>query len=127
MAREVVDSAVAVHRALGPGLLERVYKQALTHELSLRGLTVETEVAIHATYKGQDLGCVYRCDLLVDGCLLVELKAQEAIERVHLRQVITYLRLSGLPLALLLNFGAALMREGIVRLANTPVGPDAPP
>lgn len=115
---QVVDAAVAVHRALGPGLLERVYREALRHELQLRGLTVEAEVPIHGTYRDLDLGCVYRCDLMVEGCLLVELKAQESVERVHIRQTLTYLKLSDLKVALLLNFGAALMREGIVRLAN---------
>ena len=119
LAREVVDAAVAVHRALGPGLLERVYKNALLHELALRRIAADTEVPIHGTYKGRDLGCVYRCDLLVEDCLLVELKALETLDRVHRRQTLTYLRLSGLALALLLNFGAPLMRDGIVRLANT--------
>jgi len=115
---EVVDAAVAVHRALGPGLLERVYRLALRHELELRGLSVAAEVAIHGAYRELDLGCVYRCDLMVEGTVLLELKAQEALDRVHIRQTLTYLRLSGLPVALLLNFGASLMREGIVRLAN---------
>jgi GxxExxY protein len=115
---QVVDAALVVHRALGPGLLERVYRLALRHELELRGMSVASEVAIHGTYRDKDLGCVYRCDLLVEESVLLELKAQETIERVHIRQTLTYLRLSGLPVALLLNFGAPLMRDGIVRLAN---------
>jgi len=115
---EIVDGAVAVHRALGPGLLERVYKVALRHELELRGLSVDAEVAIHGTYREKDLGCVYRCDLLVEESVLLELKAQDTVERVHVRQTLTYLKLSGLPVALLLNFGAPLMRDGIVRLAS---------
>ena len=118
VAREVVDAAVAVHRALGPGLLERVYHRAMVYELELRGLSIAEEVALPVTYRGQALGCGYRCDLIVEETVLVELKAVEALERVHRRQALTYLRLSGLRLALLLNFGAPLMREGIVRLAN---------
>ena len=118
VAKEVVDAAVAVHRALGPGLLERVYQGALVLELRKRGLCTEEEVALAVRYDGHDLGCGYRCDLIVEGLVLVELKALEKLDRVHRRQILTYLRLSGLRLALLLNFGAPLMREGIVRLAN---------
>lgn len=116
---KVVDAAVCVHRALGPGLLERVYKVALGHELDLRGVATESEVPIHGSYRGRDLGLLYRCDLLVEQMLLIELKAQETLDPVHTRQTLTYLQLSGRPLALLLNFGAPLMRDGIVRLANT--------
>jgi len=118
VAREVVDASVQVHRALGPGLLERVYQRALMHELQLRGLSVASEVALHASYRGLDLGCAYRCDLTVEGRLLVEVKALEKLTPAHRRQTLTYLRLSGLRLALLLNFGAPLMRDGIHRFAN---------
>ena len=114
----MVDSAVQVHRALGPGLLERVYQRAMIRELQLRGLSVASEVALHAVYRGLDLGCAYRCDLTVEDSVIVEVKAVESLTHAHRRQTLTYLKLSGYRLALLLNFGAPLMRDGIIRLAN---------
>jgi len=115
VASTVVDSAVAVHRALGPGLLESAYEACLTHELRSRGLGVLTQVAVPITYRGVALDEGFRADMIVEHCVLVELKAVEAILPIHEAQVLTYLRLSGLPLAFLLNFNSTLLRSGLRR------------
>lgn len=114
----VVDAAVKVHSRLGPGLLESVYVAALMVELLARGLRVEKEVAIPVVYEGVELGLGFRADLIVEGTIIVEVKAVEQHAKVHVRQLHTYLKLSGLKLGLLLNFGAALMKDGIVRVVN---------
>lgn len=118
LARVVVDAAVAVHRELGPGLLESVYAAALGLELSSREIPFERERPIQACYQGRPLGIVYRADLLVGDCLLLELKAVNLLEPVHTAQLLTYLRLSGLRLGLLLNFNTPLMKDGIRRVVN---------
>ena len=114
----IIDAAIKVHRAFGPGLYESVYLMALSHELRLRGLRVATEVPIEVRYEGQSLGEGFRADMIVEGQVLVELKSVEQVGAVHKKQVLTYLRLSGIQVGLLLNFGAALMKEGISRIAN---------
>lgn len=114
----IIDAAIKVHRAFGPGLYESVYLLALGHELRQRGLHVETEVPIEVRYEGVSLGEGFRADLIVEGQILVELKSIEQVGAVHKKQVLTYLRLSGIKVGLLLNFGAALMKEGISRIAN---------
>ncbi len=117
IARQVVDSAHAVHRALGPGLLESVYEVCLLHELTKRGLKVDRQVAVPLTYDGVRLDADLRLDLVVENSLLVELKAVETIPPVHHAQVLTYLKLSGLRLGLLLNFNVPVIRDGIKRIA----------
>jgi iron complex transport system substrate-binding protein len=114
----VVDAAVAVHSELGPGLLESVYEQALRIELEDRGLTCRGQVPVPVVYKGRDLGEGYRADLLVEGCVLLELKSVEKQAPVHAKQLMTYLRLLDLRVGLLLNFGAPRMKDGITRLVN---------
>jgi GxxExxY protein len=116
--KEVVDAAIEVHRLLGPGLLESVYETALVHELRLRGLRVEAQVPIGVKYKGVEFEQGFRADLLVEKIVIIELKSVEQITAAHRKQLQTYLRLTGLKLGFLLNFGAALMKEGITRTVN---------
>ncbi|WP_295435715.1 GxxExxY protein [uncultured Thiodictyon sp.] len=114
----IVDAAVKVHRALGPGLFESVYEAVLTHELRLRGLQVERQRAIAICYDGIFLDEGFRADLVVSGKVIVEIKSIEQLANVHRKQLLTYLRLSGMKLGLLLNFGGALMKDGIERIVN---------
>ena len=114
----MVDAAIAVHRVLGPGLLESVYVSALGIELAERNIRFEREVAVQGQYRGKPLGIAYRADLLVEGIVLIEAKAVQTLEPVHLAQVLSYLRLSGLHLGYLLNFHAPVMKNGIKRVVN---------
>lgn len=116
--RVVVDAAIAVHRALGPGLLESVYEAVLADELVERGLTVARQVIIPIFYKGKQIDEGYRADILVEDRVVLELKSIEAIRDVHKKQLLTYLKLSGKKLGVLLNFGEVLMKKGIVRVVN---------
>jgi GxxExxY protein len=118
LATAVVNAAFAVHRTLGPGLLESAYHECLAIELSLAGHAVERERVLPLTYRGQVVQNAYRIDLVVDGQLLVELKAIESIQPIHRVQVTTYLRLQKLPLGLLINFNVPLIKDGITRVLN---------
>ncbi len=115
---EIVDAAVAIHRELGPGLLESVYEVILSHELMHRGLEVRRQVPIPIQYRGIRFDEGYRLDLLVEDTVIVEIKSVEDISAVHHKQLLTYLRLTKKPLGLLLNFNTNLMKDGISRLAN---------
>ncbi len=114
----IVGTAIEVHRELGPGLLESVYEVVLAHELTLRGLEVKRQVPISIVYKDMEFPDAFRADLLVADKVIVELKSLEQINKAHRKQIQTYLRLTGLKLGYILNFGAALMKEGIVRAVN---------
>jgi len=116
--KAVVDAAVLVHRELGPGLLESVYEAVLDAELERRGLSVRRQVPMKIEYRGQVFEEGFRADLLVDDLVLLELKSVERVNNAHKKQLLTYLKLSGFKLGFLLNFGAALMRDGIVRSVN---------
>ena len=116
--KEIVDSAVEIHRELGPGLLESVYETILLYELRERGLAVEKQVAVPVKYKGITFNEGFRADLIVSGKVIVELKSKEGMSKSDKKQILTYLKLTGLKLGYLLNFGAALMKEGIVRVVN---------
>lgn len=118
LASVVVDAALSVHRAFGPGLLESVYERALCMELQERGVPFERQVPIPVRYKGKELGEGFRADIIVANRLLVELKAVEESPPIHKKQVITYLRLTGLKLGLLVNFGSERISSGITRLVN---------
>jgi GxxExxY protein len=117
VATAVVDAAYKVHSSLGPGLLESVYEICLVHELTKRGLKVERQRTLPVVYDGIRLDAGLRLDLLVENCVVVELKAVESILPVHKAQALTYLKLSGHRLALLINFNAPIIKEGIRRLA----------
>jgi len=114
----LVGTAIEVHRELGPGLLESVYEVILAHELYLRGLEVKRQVPIAIVYKGIEFAEAFRADLLVADKVIVELKSLELLNKAHRKQIQTYLRLTGLKLGYIFNFGAALMKEGIVRAVN---------
>jgi len=114
----VIGAAIEVHKVLGPGLLESAYENCLCHELQLRNVIYERQKSLPITYKGVDLDCGYRLDVVVQGVLVLEVKACERIESIHQAQLLTYLKLSGLSLGLLLNFNVPVMRDGIVRMAN---------
>ena len=118
IAQIVVDAAFKVHITLGPGLLESVYEQVLAFELEQRGLQVERQVPIQISYGSLRFSEGFRADLLVEGRVIVELKSVEAVEPVHKKQLLTYLRLADKRLGLLINFGSALIKDGITRLVN---------
>lgn len=116
--QKIIGCAINVHRALGPGLLESSYEVCLVHELSKAGLNVRSQVALPVVYDGIRLEAGYRIDLLVEDSVIVELKAVESIHPIHEAQVISYLKLSGKKLGLLINFNVNLLKNGIKRLAN---------
>ena len=113
-----LDSAFAVHRELGPGLLESVYEAVLAAELLQRELSVERQVPVTIRYKGMTFDEAFRADLVVEEKVIVELKSVERVSEAHKKQVQTYLRLTGCKLGFLLNFGEALMKRGITRVVN---------
>ena len=114
----VVESAIAVHRELGPGLLETVYEVVLARELQDRGLNVERQVPVAIQYKDIRFDEGFRADIIVDSKVILELKSVEHVSAAHKKQVQTYLRLTGCKLRYLLNFGEALMKAGITRCVN---------
>jgi GxxExxY protein len=115
---QIVDAAMKVHTALGPGLLESVYEACLAHELRRRGMVVETEVPLPVRYEGINIECGYRLDLLVDGQVIVELKSVAELSAIHQAQLLSYLKLSAKKLGLLINFNVVHLKDGIKRLAN---------
>ena len=119
IAAQVVDAAVSIHKFLGPGLLESAYAAALQIEFDERGLVCEREVPISARYHDRPLGIVYRAELLVEGRVLIEVKAVLGPEPLHLAQLLSYLRLGNWRLGLLLNFNSPLMKDGIRRVVNS--------
>ena len=116
LAREVVDSAFKVHQALGPGLLESVYQACLCIEFGKRGIAHETERPIPVIYEGVRLESGLRLDLIVESCLIVEIKSAEKLLPIHKSQLLTYLKLSGLRLGLLINFNVLMFSEGVKRV-----------
>ncbi len=111
----IVDCAVQLHQDLGPGLLESVYEVTLARKLEKRGLLVHRQVPVAIEYEGQTFDEGFRADLIIEGKVIVELKSVETIHPAHKKQLLTYLRLTGMKLGYLLNFGSALMKEGIMR------------
>jgi GxxExxY protein len=111
----IIRAAIEVHRVLGHGLLESAYETCLAHEMTLRGLPYRTQVALPVEYKGTRLDCGYRMDIVVDDRIVVELKTVDLILPVHEAQLLTYLRLSGIRVGLLLNFHAGILAKGICR------------
>ena len=118
IAKIVVDAAIKVHRALVPGLLESVYEIVLAHELAKRGLKVERQALIPIEYNGLKFREGFRADVVVEEKIIVELKSVENIQPVHKKQLLTYLRLADMRLGLLINFGSALLKDGISRVVN---------
>jgi GxxExxY protein len=118
IAKEIVDAAYKVHKTLGPGLLESVYETLLAHELEKRGFNVKRQVPVPIVYEGITFNEGFRADLIVKDKVIVELKSVETVAPVHKKQLLTYLRLADKRLGLLINFGSALVRDGITRVVN---------
>ena len=114
----VVDAAIAVHRELGPGLLESVYEVVLAQELRERGLNVELQVPVSIACRSYHFDEGFRADVIVEGKVILELKSVEKVKNVHKKQLLTYLKLTRMSLGYLLNFGEALMKDGITRTVN---------
>ena len=113
---QIIGSAIEVHKALGPGLLESAYEECLCRELDLRHIDYNRQKPIPVGYKGVKLDCGYRIDLLVGGLVILELKSVDRLEAVHEAQILTYLKLTGLRVGLLINFNVPVLKDGIKRL-----------
>ncbi len=118
IAKEIVDVAYQVHTGLGPGLLESVYEAVMMYELRKRGLQVQAQVAIPVVWEEVKLEIGFRADLIVERKVIIELKSVEHTAPVHKKQLLTYLRLADCRLGLLINFGTALIKDGISRVVN---------
>lgn len=118
LSNKIIGAAIDVHRTIGPGLLESAYEKCICRELTLRAISFESQVPLPLVYKGEKLDCGYQMDLVVENAIIIELKACEKIEPIHHAQLLTYLKLSGLKLGLLLNFNVPVMRDGITRIVN---------
>ena len=116
LTQETIGAAIEVHRALGPGLLESAYEECLCRELTIRNISFERQKPLPLEYKGFKLECGYRIDLLVAGTVVVEVKAVEVLLPIHEAQLLTYLKLGGWKLGLLINFNVPVLKQGIKRL-----------
>ena len=115
LTHEIIGAAIAVHKELGPGLLEAVYEECLCHELSLRGLGFERQKPIPVVYRGTKLDCGYRADIVVLGRVIVEIKAIASVAPIHEAVMLTYLRLSACTIGLLINFHSTVLKDGVRR------------
>ena len=115
LSNRVIGCALEVHRALGPGLLESTYEQCLAHELKLNGIRFELQHPLPVKYKGVRLDCGYRVDVLVEDKLIIELKSVEQMKGIHEAQLLTYMRLAGVKIGLLINFNVTKLKNGIKR------------
>jgi GxxExxY protein len=118
LSRLIVDSAYKIHSTLGPGLFESVYEATMAHELSIRGCRIQRQRGIPVFYKDVNMEVGFRADIIVDRCVIIEIKSVEAIAPVHGKQLLTYLRLTDLRLGLLINFNVSLIKNGIQRVVN---------
>jgi len=118
LSSKIIGAAIQVHKALGPGLLESAYEECMCHELDIQFLSLERQKPLPLSYKGIKLDCGYRLDIVVEKAIILELKSCKKIEPIHKAQLLTYLKLSGLNLGLILNFNVPIMRDGIVRIVN---------
>jgi len=118
MSAIVVDEAIAIHREFGPGLFESVYESVLAGRIQSRGLVVDRQVPIQAVFDGQHFDAAFKIDILVEGTLILEIKAVDQLTKAHAKQLLTYLRIMKQPVGLLLNFNGATMKEGIRRMVN---------
>jgi GxxExxY protein len=124
VAREIVDSAIKIHRTLGPGLFESTYQKCLTHELGSRGWQVQNELVLPITYDGVQIESGYRLDMLVEEMVVIENKTVDEIAPIHTTQLLTYLRLGGYRLGFLLNWKVVLLKDGIQRIINPTFQPN---
>ena len=118
IAKQLVDSMLAVHRELGPGLLESTYQACLAYELGARGIEVRCEVELPVKYKGLEIEAGYRIDMLVADCIVIENKSVQALVPIHEAQLLTYLMLSGCRLGFLVNWNVPLIKDGIKRMVH---------
>ena len=118
IAREVVDAALKLHRHFGPGVYESVYEPVLVYELNKRSLTTRQQTPVPLIYEGITFDIGFKTDVVVNDLVILELKSVEKLEPVHFKQLLTYLRLTGLRLGLLINFGENLLKDGIHRVVN---------
>lgn len=118
MSKIIVDCCFKIHKELGPGLLESVYEEVLAYELFNCGLKIERQKGIPVVYNNLKMELGFRADLIVENKVIIELKSIEAIAPVHIKQLLTYLKLTGLKLGLLINFNEALLKDGIKRVVN---------
>jgi len=119
----IIEAAISVHTELGPGLLESVYSAAMVIELGLMGIDAKSEISVPVFYRGNKIADDgFRMDLLVEDTIIVEMKSVDIIKPVHKKQLLTYLKLSHKPLGLLINFNNRLLKDGIVRIVNSPHG-----
>jgi GxxExxY protein len=114
----IIDAAIRIHRAVGPGLLESAYFECLCFELGLVGLRIETQKALPLVYRDVTVRCAYRADVIVESAVVVEVKAVDRLAPIHSRQLYTYLRVADCRVGLVLNFGAPVMVDGIKRVVN---------
>ena len=118
LTKTIIGAASEVHKTLGPGLLESAYEECLSHELSLAKIPHERQVPLTINYKSHSLDCGYRLDFLVENTVVLELKAIEMLQRIHEAQLLTYLKLGGWPIGLLINFNVPLLTKGIKRIVH---------
>ena len=118
LTREIIGAAIEVHRELGPGLLESIYEACLCRELALRGIAFQFQRPLPLEYKGIRLDCGYRPDLLVAGLVIVEIKSVQALAPIHEAQLLTYLKLTGIKVGLLINFNVVVLKTGLKRLVH---------
>jgi len=112
---QIIGAAIEVHKIIGPGLMESIYEECLRHELGLRGLSFQRQIAVPLFYKGKDLSCTHRLDVLVEDTVILEIKCVEHVLRVHEAQLLTYMKLMKKPLGLLINFNVPVLTQGITR------------
>jgi len=115
LTEQIIGSAIEVHKSIGPGLMEAVYEECLCYEFGIRGLKFQRQVAVPLFYKGKNLDCTHRLDVLVEDTVILELKCVEHILRVHEAQLLTYMKLLGKPVGLLINFTVPVLTQGIIR------------
>ena len=118
LSEKIIGAGIEVHRALGPGLLESTYEECLCYEIKLRGLSFERQKPLPVVYKGVTLDCGYRLDVVVENSVILELKTVEGPLSIHEAQLLTYLKLTGLRLGLLMNFNVPVLKDGIKRMIN---------
>ena len=118
LTEEIIGAAIEVHRELGPGLLESAYEECLAHELSLAGISFARQVPLPVNYKSVQLDCGYRLDFVVEATVVLELKAVDGLQPIHEAQLLTYLKLGGWPIGLLINFNMPVLKKGIKRMVH---------
>ena len=118
LSSRIIGAAIEVHKGLGPGLLESAYEECLCYELAQRGIAYERQKSVPVSYKGLCVDCAYRMDVVVEDVIVLELKAVGRLEPIHHAQLLTYLKLAGKKLGLLINFNVPVLKDGIVRVAN---------